>query len=125
MTLSTEKSICKLNEERARAFEGGGSKRIAAQHDKGKMTARERIQELLDANSFVELDAFVTHNCSHFGMEKQKYSGDGVITGYGNIANRPVYVFAQDFTVFGGSLGEMHAKKICKIIILYFVKFTE
>jgi propionyl-CoA carboxylase beta chain len=118
MTMSTEKAIFRLKEEKLKVFEGGGLKRIESQHEKGKMTARERIQELLDPHSFVELDAFVTHNCNQFGMEKQKYPGDGVVTGYGYIANRPVYVFAQDFTIFGGSLGEMHAKKICKVMDL-------
>lgn len=118
MTMSTEKAICRLKEERSKAYAGGGEKRVDSQHEKGKMTARERIHELLDESSFVELDAFVTHSCDQFGMEKQKYLGDGVVTGYGFIAGRPVYVFAQDFTVFGGSLGEMHAKKICKIMDL-------
>lgn len=117
MTMSTEKAILKLKEERNKAFIGGGQKRIDAQHEKGKMTARERIQELLDSNSFVELDAFVTHNCDQFDMQKQKFLGDGVVTGYGFIAGRPVYVFAQDFTVFGGSLGAMHAKKSVKLWI--------
>ena len=118
MTISTEKAIHKLKEERWKAFEGGGQKRVDSHHEKGKMTARERIQELLDPNSFVELDTFVTHNCNQFGMEKQKFLGDGVITGYGSIAGRTVYIFAQDFTIFGGSLGEMHAKKICKVMDL-------
>ncbi|WP_186648208.1 acyl-CoA carboxylase subunit beta [Fluviispira vulneris] len=118
MTLSTEGSIKKLREVRVKTFEGGGAKRIEAQHEKGKMTARERIYELLDPSSFVELGAFVTHNCDQFGLEKQKFLGDGVITGYGTIGGRSVYVFAQDFTVLGGSLGEMHAKKICQVMEL-------
>lgn len=118
MTLTTQEAIHKLHESRAKAFEGGGEKRIAAQHKKGKMTARERIDELLDPGSFVEFDAFVVHNCSDFSMEKQKYSGDGVVTGCGKVNGRDVYLFAQDFTVFGGSLSEMHARKICKIMDL-------
>ncbi len=94
---------------------GGGTKRIEKQHSLGKMTARERIEKLLDANSFMELDRFVTHRCTNFGMEEQEAPAEGVITGYGTIEGRLVYVFAQDFTVVGGSLGEMHAAKICKV----------
>ncbi len=93
---------------------GGGEKAIAKQHESGKLTARERILKLLDANSFVEMDAFVEHRCVNFGMEKKTAPGEGVITGYGTIEGRLVYVFAQDFTVIGGSLGEMHAAKIVK-----------
>ena len=118
MTLTTAQSIERLHLERNKAFEGGGTQRIEAQHKKGKMTARERITEFVDAGSFVEFDAFVVHNCSDFGMEKQKVLGDGVVTGCGNVNGRPVYIFAQDFTVFGGSLSEMHAKKICKVMVL-------
>ncbi|MES2615983.1 MAG: acyl-CoA carboxylase subunit beta [Bdellovibrionota bacterium] len=116
--LTKEQSLQKLQEQRELACLGGGENRIQAQHAKGKMTARERIQEFLDEDSFVELDAFVVHNCNQFNMEKQKFLGDGVVTGYGTIAGRLVYVYAQDFTVLGGSLGEMHAKKICKVMEL-------
>ena len=94
---------------------GGGEKRIAAQHAKGRLTARERLTVLLDPGSFEEVDMFVEHNCSDFGMEEQKIPGDGVVTGSGTINGRLVYVFAQDFTVFGGSLSERHAQKICKM----------
>lgn len=97
---------------------GGGQDRIDKQHEKGKLTARERVHFLLDANSFQEIGMFVTHRSTDFGMERQKFLGDGVITGYGTINGRIVYVFAQDFTVFGGSLSETHAEKICKIMDL-------
>lgn len=107
-----------LKEKREQTYLAGGEKRIQAQHNKGKMTARERILEFLDEDSFEEMDAFVVHNCNQFNLEKQKFLGDGVVTGYGTVAGRTVYIFAQDFTVFGGSLGEMHAKKICKIMDL-------
>lgn len=103
------------NEE---ALLGGGEKRIASQHKKGKLTARERIDLLLDGGSFEEIGKFVTHFSTDFGMDKQRILGDGVITGYGNINGRLVYVFAQDFTVFGGSLSEAYAQKICKIMDL-------
>jgi propionyl-CoA carboxylase beta chain len=95
---------------------GGGEKRIAAQHAKGKLTARERVDLLLDEGSFEEFDMFVAHRCTDFGMEKQNYPGDGVITGWGTINGRQVFVFSQDFTVLGGSLSETHAQKICKIM---------
>ena len=104
-----------LRERREKIEAGGGPKRIEKQHASGKMTARERIAALLDPNSFVELDAFVEHRCTNFGMENTKAPGEGVVTGYGTIDGRLVYVYAQDFTVVGGSLGEMHAKKICKV----------
>ncbi|WP_138923861.1 acyl-CoA carboxylase subunit beta [Sulfitobacter sp. BSw21498] len=94
---------------------GGGQKRIDAQHARGKLTARERIDLLLDEGSFEEFDMFVTHRCTDFGMEEQKPAGDGVVTGWGTINGRLVYVFSQDFTVFGGSLSQTHAQKICKI----------
>jgi len=97
---------------------GGGRDRIDKQHEKGKLSARERIDMLLDQGSFVELDPFVVHQCTDFGMDKQKILGDGVVTGYGTIDGRLVYVFSQDFTVFGGSLGEMFAKKVCKMMDL-------
>ncbi|MCV2891582.1 acyl-CoA carboxylase subunit beta [Lentibacter sp. XHP0401] len=106
----------KLEDHRAEALLGGGERRIAAQHSKGKLTARERVELLLDEGSFEEFDMFKTHRCTDFGMEKQKPAGDGVITGWGTINGRMVYVFSQDFTVFGGSLSETHAEKICKIM---------
>ena len=97
---------------------GGGEKRIAAQHKKGKLTARERVTLLVDEGTFEEIGMLVTHRSFDFGMENEKYPGDGVITGYGKINGRLVYVFSQDFTVFGGSLSETHAEKICKIMDL-------
>ena len=106
--------VADLIEKRRIAKLGGGEKRIDSQHSKGKFTARERIQMLLDEGSFEELDMFVTHRCTNFGLEKEKYMGDGVVTGHGTIDGRVVYVFAQDFTVFGGSLSETMAQKICK-----------
>jgi propionyl-CoA carboxylase beta chain len=105
-----------LEEKRAAARIGGGEKRIAAQHGKGKLTARERLEVLLDPNSFEEWDMYVEHRSSDFGMAEQKIPGDGVVTGYGTINGRLVFVFSQDFTVFGGSLSEAHAEKICKIM---------
>src|SRR5437773_12297608 len=93
---------------------GGGKERLDRQKAEGKMAARERIAVLLDKDSFEELDKFVTHRCLDFGMQDQQYAGDGVVAGYGRIDGRLVYVFAQDFTIFGGSLGETNAQKICK-----------
>jgi propionyl-CoA carboxylase beta chain len=107
-----------LARRRAEAELGGGADRIAAQHAKGKLTARERLDALLDDGSFVELDAFVTHRGTDFGLESQRPYGDGVVTGHGRIEGRLVYVFSQDFTVFGGSLSETHAAKICKVMDL-------
>ncbi len=104
-----------LRNRKAKIEEGGGQKRIDSQHSKGKLTARERINLLFDEGTFVELDAFVKHRCVNFGMEKVDAPGEGVVTGYGLVDGRLVYAFAQDFTVVGGSLGEMHAKKICKV----------
>ncbi|MEL6919512.1 MAG: acyl-CoA carboxylase subunit beta [Pseudomonadota bacterium] len=104
-----------LHERRETARMGGGQKRIDAQHDKGKLTARERLDVLLDNGSFEEFDMFVQHRCTDFGMEKTKIPGDGVVTGWGTINGRTVFVFAKDFTVFGGSLSETHAQKIMKI----------
>src|SRR5689334_11645289 len=98
-----------LEEKRARARLGGGAKRVEAQHAKGKLTARERIDVLLDEGSFEEWDMFVEHRSSDFGMGEQKIPGDGVVTGWGTINGRLVFVFSQDFTVFGGSLSEAHA----------------
>jgi propionyl-CoA carboxylase beta chain len=109
-------TIEELESRRRQAQLGGGEKRIEAQHAKGRLTARERLSVLLDQGSFEEYDMFVEHNCSEFGMETQKVPGDGVVTGSGTINGRLVYVFAQDFTVFGGSLSERHASKICKIM---------
>lgn len=105
-----------LRDKVANAMQGGGEKRIKSQHGKKKLTARERIAYLLDDGSFEESGMLVTHRTSDFGMDKQVFYGDGVVTGYGTIHGRPVYVFAQDFTVFGGSLSETHAEKICKIM---------
>lgn len=107
-----------LKQKRAEAQLGGGEKRINSQHAKGKLTARERIHFLLDEGSFEEIGAMVTHRSVQFGLERQKFLGDGVVTGYGTINGRMVYVFSQDFTVFGGSLSETHAEKICKIMDL-------
>jgi propionyl-CoA carboxylase beta chain len=107
-----------LNDKIAEAQLGGGQARIDSQHKKGKLTARERLTLLLDEGSFEEIGMFVTHRASEFGLEREKYLGDGVVTGYGTIGGRLVYVFSQDFTVFGGSLSETHAEKICKIMDL-------
>jgi acetyl-CoA carboxylase carboxyltransferase component len=105
-----------LKRMREAARMGGGKERIDAQHKRGKLTARERLDLLLDPGSFTELDMFVTHRCTDFGLEKQQIPGDGVVTGWGTIGGRDVYVFSQDFTVFGGSLSETHAAKICKVM---------
>ncbi|MGD9405337.1 MAG: acyl-CoA carboxylase subunit beta, partial [Anaerolineae bacterium] len=108
----------RLQEMRAQAKLGGGQARIDRQHAKGKLTARERIEQLLDPGTFRELDMFVSHRTVGFGMEEQKYLSDSVVTGWGKIDSRVVYVFSQDFTVFGGSLGEVHAEKVCKVMDL-------
>ncbi len=113
----TEK-LKQLDKKNELALQGGGEKRIEAQHDKGKLTARERVNLLLDEGSFEETGRFVEHRSTAFGLEKQKYLGDGVITGYGTVAGRLVYIYSQDFTVFGGSLSEAHAEKIVKIMEL-------
>jgi len=107
--------LARLERRRARARLGGGEQRISAQHAKGKLTARERIELLLDHGSFEEFDMFVEHRCADFGMEKTKIPGDGVVTGWGTVNGRTIFVFAKDFTVFGGSLSEEHARKITKI----------
>jgi propionyl-CoA carboxylase beta chain len=107
-----------LHHKQALAEQGGGPDRIAQQHKKGKLSARERLDLLLDPGSFVELDRFVTHRATDFGLEKQQYLGDGVVTGHGRVNGRLVYVFSQDFTVFGGSLSETFAEKICKVMDL-------
>ncbi|WP_114861178.1 acyl-CoA carboxylase subunit beta [Azospirillum brasilense] len=108
--------LAKLDAMRSGARLGGGEKRVAGQHAKGKLTARERIELFLDEGSFEEFDMFVQHRCNDFGMEGQKVPGDGVVTGHGTVNGRLVFVFSQDFTVFGGSLSEAHAEKICKIM---------
>jgi len=105
----------RLEKKRAQARAGGGDKRVEAQHQRGKLTARERVELLLDKGSFEEFDMFVEHRSAEFGMEKQKIPGDGVVTGWGTVNGRTVFVFAKDFTVFGGSLSETHAGKIIKI----------
>lgn len=110
--------LVSLEAKRGEARLGGGQRRIDTQHGKGKLTARERLDVLLDPGSFEEYDMFVTHRSTNFGMEEQKISGDGVVTGWGTINGRLVYVFSQDFTVFGGSLSETHAQKICKVMDL-------
>ncbi len=107
-----------LEQRRMKNEFGGGEKRIEAQHNRGKLTARERINLLLDENSFVELNSFVEHRCLDFGLDQMEAPGEGVVTGYGKINGRPIYLFAQDFTVFGGALGEMHAMKIAKVMDL-------
>ena len=109
-------NIAEMEKRRAAAKLGGGEKRIAAQHAKGKLTARERLDILLDEGSFEEFDLYVEHDCTDFGMESQKIPGDGVVTGSGTINGRLVFVFSQDFTVFGGSLSHRHAQKICKLM---------
>lgn len=112
----TSRPIEKLRARRQKALLGGGEKRIEEQHQKGKLTARERIQLLVDSDSFEEFDLFVNHQCTNFGMDKYIYDGDGVVTGSATINGRVVYLFAQDFTVFGGSLSKTYAEKICKIM---------
>ena len=114
--MSMREKLDLLQQKRAESELGGGAERIKTQHDKGKMTARERLDLLLDPGTFVEFDRFVTHRSSDFGLAGEKYLGDGVVTGYGRIEGRLVYVFSQDFTVFGGSLSEAHAEKICKVM---------
>jgi len=115
---ATDNPLAKLDELNRLALQAGGEARIKKQHDAGKLTARERVDLLLDPGSFVELDRLVTHRCTDFGMEEQKIPGDGVVTGYGTVDGRQVCVFAQDFTVFGGSLSSAYASKICKIMDL-------
>ncbi len=108
--------IHELRKRKTEGRQGGGAERIKAQHARGRLTARQRIDLVLDKGSFREVDAFVTHRTTDFGLDKQKYLGDSVVTGWGTIEGRLVYIFSQDFTVFGGSLGEAHAEKICKIM---------
>ncbi|RMG55641.1 MAG: methylmalonyl-CoA carboxyltransferase, partial [Bacteroidetes bacterium] len=114
--MSNSDKIKALIEKRQQARMGGGERRIDAQHAKGKYTARERIEMLLDEGSFEEYDMFVTHHATDFGLDKQKYLSDGVVTGHGTIDGRVVYVFFQDFTVFGGSLSKSYSNKICKVM---------
>ncbi|MBX3172911.1 MAG: acyl-CoA carboxylase subunit beta [Gemmatimonadaceae bacterium] len=116
--MSQREKLDLLAQRRAESELGGGAARLKAQHDKGKLSARERLDVLLDDGSFVEMDRFVTHRSTDFGLDAQKPYGDGVVTGYGRIDGRLVYVFSQDFTVFGGSLSEAHASKICKVMDL-------
>ena len=111
-----QKMLEVLEQRRAAARVGGGQRRIEAQHAKGKLTARERLEVLLDPGSFEEFDMFVEHRSTDFGMENQKIPGDGVVTGHGTVNGRLVFVFSQDFTVFGGALSGMHADKICKVM---------
>src|SRR5512144_2790669 len=114
--MSNQTNIQTLREHKTRSRLGGGPERIEAQHKKGRLTARERIDLLLDKGSFREWDAFVQHRTHDFNLNEQKYLSDSVVTGWGTIEGRLVYIFSQDFTVFGGSLGEVHAAKICKIM---------
>src|SRR5437016_9094065 len=116
--MSMREKLDLLQHKRAEAELGGGADRIKTQHDKGKLTARERLDALLDPGSFVELDRFVTHRASDFGLADECDLGEGVVTGHGRIDGRLVYVFSQDFTVFGGSLSETHAEKMCKVMDL-------
>jgi propionyl-CoA carboxylase beta chain len=116
--MSMREKLDLLQQKRAASEQGGGADRIATQHKKGKMTARERVDVLLDPGSFVELDRFVTHRSTDFGLAEQQILGDGVVTGWGRVDGRLIYVFSQDFTVFGGSLSETHAEKICKVMDL-------
>ena len=116
--MSTADKLVHLAELRSQATLGGGERRIQQQHDRGKLTARERLELLLDEGSFQELDAFVTHRATDFGIDQERYLGDGVVTGHGRIDGRTVFVYAQDFTVFGGSLSEAHAEKIVKVMDL-------
>jgi propionyl-CoA carboxylase beta chain len=113
--MSIHEKLERLEELRAASEQGGGPERVQAQHDRGKLSARERLDLLLDEGSFVEIDRFVTHRSTDFGLADKKFLGDGVVTGYGTIHGRLVFVFSQDFTVFGGSLSEAHAEKIVKL----------
>jgi propionyl-CoA carboxylase beta chain len=113
-----EELLAQLAQRTEQALAGGGAERVAKQHEAGKLTARERVDLLLDPGSFVELDRLVTHRCTDFGMQEQKIYGDGVVTGWGMVDGRKIFVFAQDFTVFGGALSSAHAQKICKVMDL-------
>ena len=114
--MNKKTKIQNLNDLKVESLLGGGQARIDAQHKKGRLTARERLDLLLDKGSFHEVDPFVVHRTHDFELDKQKFMGDSVVTGWGTIEGRLVYVYSQDFTVFGGSLGEVHAEKICKIM---------
>ena len=116
--MSIERKILELANKREQAHQGGGPKRIEKQHAQGKYTGRERLEKILDEGSFEELDTFVTHRCTDFGMDGNRPLGDGVITGHGTIAGRLIFVFSQDFTIFGGSLSKAYAEKICKVMDL-------
>ena len=116
--MSTADKLDRLRSMREESRKGGGARRLEQQHARGKLSARERLELLLDDDSFTELDAFVTHRASEFGLDEERYLGDGVITGFGSIDGRRVFVYSQDFTVFGGSLSEAHAEKICKVMDL-------
>ncbi|MCB0327562.1 MAG: acyl-CoA carboxylase subunit beta [Bdellovibrionales bacterium] len=118
MDMNPKSPLHQLQEKNQKAFEGGGAQRIEKQKALGKLTARERIEFFLDDGSFEEMDRFVTHRCHDFGMQDQNYLGDGVIAGHGQVEGRPVFVFAQDFTIFGGSLSKTNAQKICKLMDL-------
>ncbi len=116
--MANEDKLSELQKQKEKLYEGGGAKRIERQHEKGKLTARERIDAFLDKDSFVELNTFVKHRQTQLGMDKREVPGEGVVTGYGTVDGRLVYVFAQDFTALGGTLGEMHAQKICDVMDL-------
>ena len=116
--MTLDPKIKELRELKEQATLGGGAERIARQHEKGRLTARERLELLLDKGSFRELDMFVTHRITDFGLADQLILGDGVVTGYGTIDGRLTFVYSQDFTVFGGSLSQAHAEKICKVMDL-------
>ena len=113
---TTRQRLDNLRNRKVRAEAGGGQERVDVQHKKGKLTARERLNYLLDEGTFQEIDALVEHRCKDFDMDKNIIPGDGVVCGHGTIDGRPIYCFAQDFTVYGGSLGEMHGLKICKVL---------
>ena len=116
VAMSSRYRLNELNKQRANIAKRGGAEKKAKQHGLGKLTASERLEKLLDNDSFVEIDTYVEHRCIEFGMEKIRSSGDGVITAYGRIKDMLVYIFAQDYTVINGSVGEIHANKICKVI---------
>ena len=113
---TVQEKIALMHAKKEKILQGGGQKRIDAQHGKGKLTARERIEMFFDEGTFVELDMFVKHRCTNFGQDKKELPGEGVVIGYGTVDGRLVYAFAQDFTVEGGSLGEKHAHKIWKVM---------
>ena len=116
--MSIQERLDDLRRRKEQAAQGGGQRRIQAQHDKGKLTARERVNLLADPGSFEEFDSLVLHRATDFGIDQQRYPGDSVVTGFGRIEGRPVAIFAQDFTVVGGSVSEVAAEKICKVMDL-------